>query len=126
MTAYKGDRTTGFASPAAEACDGPVDLSAVLDLARPQRYLMRVTGQSLESRGVRDGDIVIVDTALPLQAGRLVIACLNETLTLATLTRDQKGWWLQAATPGVPPRQLSSQEEIMLWGIVDGLVRLDP
>lgn len=57
MTAYKGDRTTGFASPAAGECDGPLDLSAVLDLARPQRYPMRVTGQSLESRGISPANV---------------------------------------------------------------------
>ncbi|WP_301273670.1 hypothetical protein [Acetobacter fabarum] len=32
---YAGDRTTGFASPASDAVEGPIDLSQTLDLKNP-------------------------------------------------------------------------------------------
>lgn len=44
MSAYAGDRTTGFASPAADAIEGPIDLPDVLDLDRP---LPRVCARNL-------------------------------------------------------------------------------
>ena len=61
--AYAGDRTTGFASPASDSTEGPIDLSAALDLQRPNRYPVRVVGDVLAARGILHGDILIVDIA---------------------------------------------------------------
>ncbi|WP_168200143.1 hypothetical protein [Acetobacter vaccinii] len=46
MAAYTGARTTGFASPATGAVEGPIDLAAVLSLTAPGRYPVRVAGAS--------------------------------------------------------------------------------
>ncbi|WP_395495166.1 hypothetical protein [Acetobacter sp. KSO5] len=75
MTGYAGDRTTGFASPAADAIEGPIDLSEVLDLRRPSRYPVRVRGATFAARGILDGDVLIADTAGQQASGQLVIAC---------------------------------------------------
>ncbi|ASC07444.1 S24/S26 family peptidase [Acetobacter pasteurianus] len=52
MSDYKGDRTTGFASPAADAVEGPIDLAEVLDLRRPSRYPVRLRGATFKTRGM--------------------------------------------------------------------------
>ncbi|MFT8467309.1 MAG: S24 family peptidase, partial [Acetobacter syzygii] len=53
MTArYAGDRTTGFASPASDAVEGPIDLSQTLDLKNPSRYPVRVRGATFVTRGI--------------------------------------------------------------------------
>ena len=41
---YAGDRTLGFASPAADSTEGLIDLSETLGLHRPNRYPVRVVG----------------------------------------------------------------------------------
>ncbi|WP_051543992.1 S24 family peptidase [Acetobacter okinawensis] len=73
-TRYARDRTTGFASPASNPVEGPIDLSQTLDLTNPSRYPVRVRGATFVARGILDGDILIADTAGPPQAGQLVIA----------------------------------------------------
>ncbi|MFT9417955.1 hypothetical protein [Acetobacter sp.] len=66
---YVGDRTTGFASPASNAVEGPIDLSQTVDLANPSRYPVRMRGATFAARGILDGDILIANTAGSPQAG---------------------------------------------------------
>ena len=44
---YDGSNTTGFVSPAGDAIEGPIDLAHILDLRRPHRYPVRVSGDVL-------------------------------------------------------------------------------
>ena len=53
---YDGSNTTGFVSPAGDAIEGPIDLSHILDLRRPHRYPVRVSGDALRERGILPGD----------------------------------------------------------------------
>lgn len=51
MAAYNGGNTTGFASPAGDSLDSPIDLAESLDLRRPNRYPVRVTGDWADGAG---------------------------------------------------------------------------
>lgn len=66
---YAGDRTTGFASPASDAIEGPIDLSQTLDLKNPSRYLLRVRGAAFAAHGIPDVDVLIANPAGSPQAG---------------------------------------------------------
>ena len=52
---YTGAETTGFVSPAGDHLEGPIDLSDVLDLRKPNRYPVRVLGEALARRGEAAG-----------------------------------------------------------------------
>ena len=54
---YQGAETTGFQSPAQDHIEHVLDLSRVLDLGKPGLYPVRVRGEALRERGIRDGDI---------------------------------------------------------------------
>ncbi|WP_180539513.1 hypothetical protein [Acetobacter okinawensis] len=62
---YAGDCTTGFASPASDSVEGPIDLSQTLDLTNPSRYPVRVRGATLAIHGILDGGILIANTVAP-------------------------------------------------------------
>jgi SOS-response transcriptional repressor LexA len=66
-----------FVTPAADALEGPVDLTEVLDLHRPHRYPVRVVRDALNYRGICDGDVLIACTATPPTPGRVVIAMVS-------------------------------------------------
>lgn len=93
MTGYAGDRTTGFASPGADAIEGPIDLSEVLDLRRPSRYPVCVRGATFAVRGILDGDVLIADTSDQQVSGQQVIACAAGQVLLAELQARRGHWW---------------------------------
>lgn len=63
--AYDDGNTTGFPSPATIYLEAVIDLAEILDLRRPSRYPVRVTGGSLPARGIAERDILVVDWTPP-------------------------------------------------------------
>nr|WP_267298861.1 S24 family peptidase [Neokomagataea thailandica] len=121
--AYRGDRTTGFASPAADSVESTIDLmSAVLDLRRPSRYPVCVEGDVLTARGIRHGDILVVDSALPPKAGAVVVAAIGGELRVCELTQHAGAWWLRSAELEACV-QVDEAADVSIWGIATGLVR---
>lgn len=125
MAAYTGARTTGFASPATGAVEGPIDLAAVLSLTAPGRYPVRVAGASFVSRGVLDGDILIADTAALPRSGRLVIASAGGQILLAELRRQDTGWVLVSGDATRQALRVDPSQDVDIWGHVVGLVRTE-
>jgi DNA polymerase V len=120
--AYQGDETTGFQSPAQDYVEQAVDLAAVLDLRRPNRFPVRVKGQALTARGIRNGDVLIVDTAAGPASGAVCVAMINGDVILAVLRQGAEGWTLY---PGEGAPILVQGEEMEIWGLVTALVRCD-
>ena len=120
---YDGSNTTGFVSPAGDAIEGPVDLSHILDLRRPHRYPVRVSGDALRERGIHPGDILIADAAAAPATGRVVIAMVFGDVLVCQLAYRRGQWWLRPAGPGQQPIAVEGEAEI--WAVVAGLVRTD-
>lgn len=81
--AYDGSETTGFMSPARDHVDPAIDVSERLRLRAPGRYLVRVRGGGLEARGVRDGDLLVVDAALKPWPDAVVVSMSGDEVLLA-------------------------------------------
>lgn len=123
---YAGDKTTGFASPAADAIEGPIDLSDILNLRRPSRYPVRVRGLTFHSRGILDGDILIADTAGEQVSGQLVIASAAGQVLLAELRARAGRWWLVSGDDSREPIRVDPAQDVDIWATVTGVVREKP
>lgn len=118
---YTGGNTTGFASPAGDSIEGPLDLADILDMRRPSRYPVRVAGDALIPRGILHGDILIADAATPPSSGRIAIVMLAGDVLVAQLAHRDGQWWLQSGIPHAQAVPIGEDTEI--WAIVTGLVR---
>ena len=123
MDSYDVSNTTGFVSPAGDAIEGPIDLSHILDLRRPHRYPVRVSGDALRERGIHPGDILIADTAAMPVAGRVVIAMVFGDVLVCQLTFRRGQWWLKPSGTGEQP--VAVQDDAEIWAVIAGLVRTD-
>jgi DNA polymerase V len=121
MAGYTGGNTTGFASPAGDSLEGPIELADILDLRRPSRYPVRVAGNALASRGILAGDILIADAATPPAHGRVAIVMLAGEVLVAQLAYRADQWWLKSGVPNTPAIPLDADAEI--WAVISGLVR---
>lgn len=124
-TTYQGDRTTGFASPAADDIEATIDLiGEVLDLRRPSRYPVRVDGDILASRAIRHDDILVVDSALPPRAGCIVIASVGDDFRVCELVQREGRYWLRSSSSSqnIP---VDEEADVSIWAVVTGLIRTD-
>lgn len=120
MGDYKGDNTTGFQSPAQDYVEDAIDLAAILDLRRPGRYPVRVKGQALAGRGIRDGDILVADAAAEPRPGKVCVAMVGGDVILATLTRQDEAWVLLPSSGAV----ITIADDVEVWAIVEALIRV--
>lgn len=117
MSEYRGDQTTGFRSPAQDYIENTLDLAAILDLRRPGRYPVRVKGDGLAARGIRDGDILVADAAAEPRPGVVCVAMVGGDVIFATLTRRDDLWLLQPNSGPI----ITIADDVEVWAIVEAL-----
>jgi DNA polymerase V len=124
MNGYNGGNTTGFVSPAGDSLECRVDLGEILDLARPSRYPVRVSGNALASRGILSGDILIADAAFPPAHGKVAVVMLQGSVLVGQLAYRGGQWWLQSGRNDVQAVAVTG-DEAEVWAVVTGLIRKD-
>jgi SOS-response transcriptional repressor LexA len=83
--------------------------------------LVRVKGDSMIGAGILDGDLAVVEWRSNAQVGDIVVAIIDDELTLKYLARDKRGYFLRAANPAYPP--IRAQGKLEVSGVMIGLVR---
>ncbi|WPL16593.1 LexA repressor [Thiorhodovibrio winogradskyi] len=114
----------GFPSPADDDLDDAIDLNTHLVRHPAATFFLRVQGESMTGAGIQDGDLVIVDRAEEPRAGSVVVAALDGELTLKFLQRDSSTQhvWLESAHPDYPPRAITAETDLVIWGVVTHVV----
>jgi repressor LexA len=112
----------GLPQPASQEQPETLTLDDYL-IDRPDRTsLHRVRGDSMVDAGIFEGDLVVVEHESPTKAGDIVLAVVDEELTVKTLTLDaQDSPVLQPANAAYRPIVPTTSLEIL--GVVVSVVR---
>lgn len=118
----KGRAATGFASPADDFLDDPVDLNRLFIRNRDATFLIRAIGSSICRFGVQRGDILIVDRSLKARGGSLVIGVQHGQTGLVRLLTS--GVQLVAVSSDSPRARQSAlvDDTFQVWGVVSAFV----
>ena len=88
-------------------------------------YLLRVQGDSMREEGIFDGDLVAVKRASDARDGQIVIARIDEEITIKRLERTTHGIRLLPRNPDYPPIDVPPGSDFAIEGLYCGLVRTD-
>jgi DNA polymerase V len=116
----------GFPSPAEEYVEGPLDLNDYLIRHEAATFYVRVKGQSMTGVGILDGDVLVVDRSREAQHGDIILAVIDNELTVKELDCQGPVPCLRAHHPDYAPIRLRSGQELLIWGVVTGVVRKLP
>jgi DNA polymerase V len=112
----------GFPSPAQDYIKQVVDLNEYLIANKRATFIVRVNSKSMLNVGIDFNDELVVDRALEAENEDIIIAVINNEMTVKTLIIDVAGKhrkvWLRAENPdfaSIYPREF---EEIQVWGVV--------
>lgn len=84
--------------------------------------LHKVRGDSMKDAGIFDGDLVVVEHHTPTKPGDIVVACVDNELTVKTLLLDPRGqYFLQPANAAYQP--IFPKTSLEVRGIVIGVIR---
>jgi DNA polymerase V len=108
----------GFPSPADDYVEQRLSLDEHLVQHRESTFFMRVAGDSMREIGIFDGDLLVVDRALPAKDGCVVIAVLDGEFTVKQLINTPQGQLLRSAHPDYPDMQIKPEQDFSIWGVV--------
>ncbi len=84
-------------------------------------FAVRVAGDSMRGAGIYDGDLLLVDRSLEPRTGDVVIAVVDDELTVKRLARDAHGRpMLHPENPDYPDITVDDGQELSVWGVVIG------
>lgn len=107
---------SGFASPADDFLEKPLDLNDYLIHNPAATFFMRVTGSAMQTAGIFDSDILVVDRSRQAKSGDVVIVVLNGAIMVRRLQRWQDRWRLLAGD-GRSFIELMPDDPLHVWGV---------
>ena len=116
----------GFPSPAGDYVEEGLDLNAYLVRNQPATFMFSVKGDSMINAGIQEGDKVIVDRALTARHDDIVVAVVAGDYTIKRLYKYMGRVELRPENPAYPPIVFQEGSELLVWGVVVGVVRRYP
>jgi repressor LexA len=90
---------------------------------RGELFALRVIGESMKDRGILDGDIVIVKKQAHAEDGQIVVAQINQEVTVKILEKKKNRVRLLPANPAFSPIEWSPDDENSIIGKVIAVQR---
>lgn len=87
-------------------------------------YLLRVRGMSMKDAGILDGDLLAVHATQEARNGQIVVARLDDEVTVKRFKRDGKNVWLLAENPDFAPIKVDLEnQQLTIEGLSVGVIR---
>jgi repressor LexA len=108
---------------ATENIEGEFGIDANLFRPRPD-YFLRVVGSSMRDAGILDGDLAAIHRTSTADDGRIVVARVDDEVTLKTLERKRGRIRLLPSNPDFAPIEIDPQREsFAIEGLYVGMIR---
>ena len=102
--------------------EATVGVEPELFRARPD-YLLRVRGMSMQGAGILDGDLLAVKQAREARNGQIVVARIDDDVTVKRLQQRAGRVELLAENPEFEPIVVRAGQEFAIEGLAVGLIR---
>ncbi len=85
-------------------------------------YYLRVYGDSMEEKGIFEGDLLVVERREYAETGDVVIAEINGEFTVKRFNRERKGLHLVPANDKYSKREIKPKDDFAVWGVVSHII----
>ena len=116
-----GRVAAGSPVEAVENIETRVPVPSNLFRQRPT-YLLRVQGDSMIDAGIFDGDLIAVRKTGEARSGQIVVARMDDEVTVKTLKLNKNSATLLPANEDYQPMRVSA-DDLVIEGIFVGLIR---
>ncbi|MBU2925980.1 transcriptional repressor LexA [Colwellia sp. 4_MG-2023] len=87
-------------------------------------YLLRVNGESMKNIGILDGDLLAVHQTTDVQNGQVIVARVENEVTVKRFKRDGNIVYLQAENEDFEPIKVDlSSQDFYIEGLAVGIIR---
>ena len=110
-------------TPADDYIQGRLSLDEHLIQHKDSTFFVRAKGNSMIGAGIFDGDLLVVDKSLEPQSGDIVIAVMDDELTVKRLIRQGDTVILRPENPRFKDIELKDGQELQVWGVVTSTIK---
>lgn len=89
-------------------------------------YLLKVKGDSMREEGIFDGDLIGVHRTADARSGQIVVARVDDEITVKLLKLGQDRVRLLPRNPDYAPIEVGPDQDFAIEGLYCGLVRPNP
>lgn len=86
-------------------------------------YLLQVRGDSMRDEGILDGDLIGVHRTRDARSGQIVVARLDDEITVKVLSSGRDGLRLLPRNADYAPIEVGSERDFAVEGLYCGLLR---
>lgn len=108
----------GFPSPAQDFIEDRINIFNKIVKHPISTFLVRAKGDSMEGKGIQDGDILVVDKSLLANNNSIVIAYIDGEFTVKRFFKDNNRVYLYPANDSYKPIEITKQNDFQIWGVV--------
>jgi repressor LexA len=116
-----GKVAAGEPLPAIEQADDQLQFSDLF--GGPERFALRVTGDSMIDDHIQDGDYVVIRRQETAQNGDPVVAMIDNEVTLKRFYRESDHIRLQPSNERLQPIIVDKSRDIHILGVLVGVLR---
>lgn len=113
---------TGFPSPAGDHLEKALSLEDLIVRRPTSTFYVRVEGEAMESFGIHNRDILVIDRSLTAQNGSIIIVSLDEEIVIRQFIKQGTRIFLTSGNPQYAPIPISEGTEWMVWGVATHLI----
>jgi len=99
-----------------------IDLNELLIKKPKDTFLVKVNGLSMINAGIQNSDILIVDSSLRPENGKIIIAAINGEITVKRLQIKNKKLYLKAENENFKPLEITEEMNFKILGIVTHVI----
>ena len=103
-----------------ENLDGYVNLTGPFVRPGKSYFALRVRGESMINAGILDGDLAVVEQASVATDGQIIVAVIDDAITLKRYYRESERIRLQPENPAFQPIYCT---DVRIVGILSNIVR---
>ncbi|MDZ7789494.1 MAG: transcriptional repressor LexA [Xanthomonadales bacterium] len=87
-------------------------------------YALKVRGESMTGAGIDDGDLLLVHRTPEARAGQIVVARIDDEVTVKRLRRKGRGVYLDSENPDYPSIHVAPGSDFVIEGLAVGTIRV--
>ena len=108
----------GFPSPAEDYVEGRIDLNRDLIRHPLATFYIKVEGDSMIDAGIHPGSLLVVDRAVEVHEGHIVVARINDELCVKRYCVEDGLIYLMPANREFQPILITEEMDFEIWGRV--------
>ncbi|MDQ1593272.1 MAG: polymerase [Pyrinomonadaceae bacterium] len=108
----------GFPSPAEDYVEGRIDLNRDLVKHPLATFYIKVEGDSMINAGIHPGSLLVVDRAVEVHEGHIVVARINDELCVKRYCVEGGLIYLMPENEQFQPILITEEMDFEIWGRV--------